>query len=88
MEYFKMQELPKVATDLNGNEESFSVPVLVFDETEPTFCEIGHYNFDTNSWSHFGENSMKLICWCYLPNPTEFLKGKNFNSVLHDGYRP
>ena len=83
-----MQELPKVATDLNGNEESFSVPVLVFDEKEPTFCEIGHYNFDTNSWSHFGENSMKLICWCYLPNPTEFLKGKNFKSVQHDGYRP
>lgn len=83
-----MQEFPKVSTDLKGNEESFSVPVLVFDESEPTFCEIGHYNFDTKSWSHFGENSMKLICWCYLPNPTEFLKCKNFKSVIHDGYRP
>lgn len=82
-EFKPMNKFPKQAKG-----EYFSVPVLVFDENDNDFCEIGHYNFDTQSWSHFGENSMKLICWCYLPNPKEFLKSKNWISVEHDGYRP
>lgn len=88
MSFHKMQDFPKQATDLKGNLESFSIPVLVFDKDEPNFCEIGHYNFDTKTWSHFGENSMKLICWCYLPNPSIFLKNNNLEYVLHEWYRP
>jgi len=80
-----MQELPKQAKN-----EHFSVAVLVYDENDPTFCEIGHYNFDTKQWSHFGENSMKLICWCYLPSSSDFLilNKEVLKSVTHEGYRP
>lgn len=88
MEFYKMQTHPKQATDFLGNLEDFSVPVLVFDKSDLNFCEIGHYNFDTKEWSHFGENSMKLICWCYLPNPSEFVENNNLEYVLHEGYRP
>ena len=84
----RMQEIPKRATDLAGNFEDFSVPVLVFDKSEHNFCEIGYYNFDTKEWSHFGENSMRLICWCYLPNPSEFIKNNRLEYVLHKGYCP
>lgn len=86
--FFPMQEIPKKATDLLGRFEDFSVPILVFDKSEPNFCEIGHYNFDTKEWSHFGENSMKLICWCYLPDPSDFIKNNELEYVLHEGYRP
>jgi hypothetical protein len=88
MEFFSMQVLPRTAQDLLGKFEDFSVPVLVFDKSDSNFCEIGHYNFDTKQWSHFGEISMKLICWCYLPDPSEFIKNNNLEYVLHEGYRP
>jgi hypothetical protein len=88
-EFHSMQKIPKQATDLNGNIEPFSVAVLVYDDTEHPFCEIGHYNFDTGTWSHFGEGSMHLICWCYLPDPTEFRRNNpDLKSVIHEGYRP
>jgi len=84
--FYKMQDLPKVATDLKGNKEPFSVPVLVFDKDTPTFCNIGHYNFDTETWNHFGEDSMLLICWCYIPDPTDFVRDTDLEFVLHDGF--
>jgi len=88
MEFYNMQTFPKVATDLKGNKENFSVPVLVFDEENPDYFEIGHYNFDSKEWNHLGDVSIKLICWCYPPNPTEFLKEfNNWKSEKHIGYR-
>ncbi len=86
--FYPMQMIPNQATDLEGNKENFSVSVLVFDMSDNIFCEIGYYNFDTKTWNHFGENSMKLICWCYLPDPREFIKNNKLEYVLHDGYRP
>ena len=88
MEFKSMQELPKRVYDLNGNAEYFSVPVLVYDEDAPCYCEIGYYNFDSKEWAHFGQKSMRLICWCKIPNPTEFVKSNNLISVTHEGYRP
>lgn len=84
MKFYSMQEKPKVATNLYGESELFSVPVLVFESEE--FCEIGHYNFDTKEWSHFGDNSMQLICWCYIPNPKDFIKNNKLKWVKHTGY--
>ena len=88
MEFYNMQTLPKRSYDLVGNPEDFSVTVLVFSEDEPTHAELGFYNFDTEAWSHFGDFSMMLICWCYLPDPTEFLKDKDFVAIEHEGYLP
>jgi hypothetical protein len=87
VQFYSMNCFPEKAKDLKGNKECFSVPVLVFDEDYPTFCELGNYNFDTGKWSHFGDNSMKLICWCFLPNPTDYIKNNKLYSVKHEGYR-
>ena len=87
-QFYNMQRLPKVAKGINGQPQEFSVPVLLFDKDDPTFCEIGHYDFKNKTWTHFGEMSLKLICWCYIPNPTNFLKNKEFEYVIHEGYRP
>lgn len=88
IEFYPMQQLPKVAKDLLGNEEDFSVTVLVFDKDEPEFCELGFYDFELKEWCVYGELSIDLICWCYPPSPVEFLKDKDFVSVRHHGYRP
>jgi len=86
MAFHKMQELPARATDLKGNIEEFSVSVLVYDKDEPTWCEKGYYNFDFETWSHFGDASMKLICWSDIPDATDFVESNNLEFVLHDGY--
>jgi hypothetical protein len=85
--FHKMQEFPKRAEGSRGFEEDFSIAVLVYDEDQPTFCEIGHYNFDVQKWSHFGDSSMKLICWCEIPDAIEFINKNNLESVEHVGFR-
>ncbi len=85
-EFRPMHELPNRAKDLKGNLEKFSVPVLVFSEHDPSYFEIGYYNFDTETWNHFGDVSIRLICWCEIPNPTEFAGNNKLSYVLHEGY--
>lgn len=84
--FYPMQKLPEVSKDLLGNIEPFSETVLVFEEKDPTYCEPGWYNFDTGKWQHHGDFSMKLICWCNLPDATEFVNNNKLTHVLHEGY--
>ncbi|MDP3443094.1 MAG: hypothetical protein Q8T08_09580 [Ignavibacteria bacterium] len=77
-EYFKMQQIPKRAKRFNVDDEEFSVSVLVFNAEDPTHAEIGFYDFDTSKWSHLGDTEIEMICWCYMPDPTDFLKDKDF----------
>lgn len=79
--FFKMQHFPPQQKD-----ELFSETVLVFDESDNTFCDLGYYDFEKSEWVVLGDMSMNLICWCHLPDPTEFIKTKNFKSVTHRGY--
>lgn len=79
--FFKMQHFPE-----QEKGETFSKTVLVFDESENTFCDLGYYDFEKSEWVVLGDMSMKLICWCYLPDPTEFLKTKNYKIETHRGY--
>lgn len=85
-EFFPMQKLPEVSKDFLGNIEPFTESVLVFDEKDPSFCEIGWYNFDVGMWQHDGDFSMKLICWCNIPDATQFTKYNSLIPVLHQGY--
>jgi hypothetical protein len=67
--------------------EQFSVSVIVYNAIDPTYCEIGFYNYDLKTWSHFGENCIGLICWCFLPNPEAFLdQNKHLIPVFPEGY--
>jgi len=65
---------------------SYSKTVLVFGEKRQ-FVELGFYDFESKQWSHFGEDSFLLKCWCYVPNPENYLKANNPVSVKHAGYR-
>lgn len=79
--FCKMQHFP----DKVKNEE-FSKTVLIFDENDNEFADLGFYDFEKSEWVVLGDMSFKMICWCYLPNPSEFLKTKNYKSDTHRGY--
>lgn len=79
--FFKMQHFPN---QVEG--ETFSETVLIFDQTDNSFCDLGYYDFEKSEWVVFGDMSFKMICWCYTPNPSEFLKTKVFTSEKHRGY--
>jgi len=81
--FYKMQEYPRLVKG-----EDFSETVIVFNEDDYSYCELGYYDFKDKEWNIFSEMSIKLICWCYPPNPKEFLNGKNFSAETHIGYRP
>ena len=81
-EFFKMQDFP---TQVEG--ETFSKTVLVYDEGENDFCELGYYDFVKEEWNVFGDMSMRLICWCYPPNPSEFINSQKLKHEIHNGYR-
>ena len=67
--------------------EDFSKTVIIFSEdTEDGYFDIGYYDFENSDWVIFGDMSFRMICWCYAPNPVEFLKGKNLKSAEHRGY--
>ena len=79
--FYSMQDFPEKEPD-----EKFSKTVIVFSADENTFCDLGFYDFETNEWAILGDISMKLICWCYIPNPAAFLKGKDLKWEKHRGY--
>jgi hypothetical protein len=81
--FFKMQSFPH---PVEG--ETFSETVLVFDEKDNAFAELGFYDFESKEWAILRDMSMRLVCWCYLPHPKEFLSKQSFISVIHRGYRP
>lgn len=82
-QFYPMTEIPP---QVDG--EWFSETVLVYDRAEPTFAALGFYNFDTEMWSHFHEESMQLICWTFIPNPTEFVnQNPQLEWVRHTGYQ-
>lgn len=81
MIFRSMQELPEKETG-----EQHSKTVLVFDKEDTSFFDLGFYDFETNQWNVFGDMSMKLICWCYAPNPDIFIKNNNLTHELHSGY--
>lgn len=82
--FYKMQDYPEQEAG-----EGFSKTVLVFSEDEDTpYGEIGYYDFEEKQWHIFGDFSLKLMCWCYMPNPISFIKSNTLEGCFHAGYRP
>lgn len=80
--FYQMQHFPQ---PVKG--ENFSKTVLIFDEQDNTFCDLGYYDFEKSEWHILGDMSFNMVCWCYIPNPAAFLKTKDFSSMKHYGYR-
>jgi hypothetical protein len=84
-EFHIMQEVPRVQKDCSGVEEPYSESVFIYSEDFDMWT-IGWFNFDMDEWSHSGEESMKLTCWCYPPSPIAFIKDRQPLAVTHTGY--
>lgn len=80
--FFTMQQFP---TQEPG--ETFSKTVLIYNKEDNSFCDLGYYDFETSEWAILGDMSMKLICWCYIPDASTFINGKELKEELHRGYR-
>jgi len=84
--FYPMNKLPEISVD----DSTFSRTVLVYDKTsnDHIFENLGYYDFESSEWVHFGDESMNLICWCYVPDPKEYINQKKLKTVIHRGYRP
>lgn len=81
VEFFTMQQFPT-----QEPVETFSKTVLIYNKEDHSFCDLGYYDFETSEWAILGDMSMKLICWCYIPDASTFINGKELKEELHRGY--
>lgn len=81
-QYFPMSQRPKPSEDV----PEWSETVIVYDE-DADLHDFGYFDFNEDEWHVLGMASMKLKCWCYLPEPDKEAI-KNFETTTHVGYRP
>jgi len=81
MVFYSMRKYPKRETKY----DRYSKTVLVFDSNQE-IVELGYYDFYLKKWGHFGQTSLLLNCWSYVPDPSGFLEGKSWKPVKHLGY--
>jgi hypothetical protein len=67
------------------SDTSFSKTVIIYGE-KPDIVELGFYDFEQGQWSHFGNNSFLLKCWCYIPDPGQVRRKKEWESIIPKGY--
>lgn len=79
--FYPMSELPVPDKD----DESFSETVLVYGNKRG-FVELGYFDFEDESWYHFGSDSFLLKCWCYVPKPGQHLL-TDWSLVKHKDYK-
>ncbi|MEO0528685.1 MAG: hypothetical protein AAFZ89_15745 [Bacteroidota bacterium] len=84
--FFSMDRLP----EKSANDPSVSRIVIVYDKThnKDLLHNLGYYDFEISEWNHFGKESMQLICWCYVPNPSKFISLNDFEIALPRVYIP
>lgn len=81
--FYPMSELPVPDKD----DESFSETVLVYGNKRG-FVELGYFDFEDESWYHFGSDSFLLKCWCYVPHPDpKHLNDQEWPLIKHQGYQ-
>lgn len=81
--FHSMSELP----ERDQADHSFSKTVLVYNK-HLNITELGYFDFEDECWCHFGMDSFLLKCWCYLPDPTEWIREHpEWPVVKHRGYR-
>lgn len=58
--------------------EPFSALVLVYDESDSRYFDLGYYDFEEKRWRLLNEESMNLKCWCHVPDPSEYLTDNKY----------
>jgi len=86
--FHPMWKKPKPSKD----DETKSVTVLLY-EINPvtkitTDKDLGYFDFESGEWSVLGDFSMELYCWTDIPDPSEFVKYKDWKIVYHKEFRP
>jgi len=79
--FYPMSEIP--ARD--QSDVSFSKTVIIYND-KLNFVDLGYFDFEEGQWSHFGENSFLLKCWCYIPKPLE-IEDEKWEIVIPKGYK-
>lgn len=80
IDFYPMNQPPEISEG-----DSFSKTVIVYDE-DLEYSDLGFFDFESSQWHIFGEFSMNLKCWCYIPN-VDTEKVKSFKTSTHHGYR-
>lgn len=69
------------------DDERISEIVLVYEIDPVTEIlvdkDLGYFNFEVSEWYVLGGFEMNLICWSEIPNPENFIKGKEWKVVNH-----
>ncbi|MNK10875.1 hypothetical protein D3C87_289070 [compost metagenome] len=79
--FYPMSELP--AKD--ESDASFSKTVIIYNN-KLNFVDLGYFDFEEGQWSHFGENSFLLKCWCYIPTPL-VIEDEKWEIIAPKGYQ-
>lgn len=80
--FYPMTEIP-IADE---SDSTFSKTVIIYGEKQQ-FVELGYYDFEEKTWSHFGQNIFLLKCWCYIPESLEAIKNNEWKSLPPKGYK-
>jgi len=75
-EFYSMEEIPP-----RDGEEDFSIWVIVYDESDSSYYNIGFYDYEDQVWTAFTDEPMLLKCWCFAPDPSPFWDKKKFKTV-------
>ena len=81
IQFYPMSHRPQPSKDV----PEWSVTVLVY-EAEHDYQEFGYFDFKQDLWHVLGQDSMKLKCWCYIPQPNQD-SIKDFKITTHHRYR-
>ena len=75
--FYPMTTLPP----RDGNED-LSIWVIVYDENDSGYYNLGYYDYEAQEWNAVTEEPMHLKCWCFAPDPSPYWNGKEFKSIF------
>lgn len=75
--FYTMEEIPP-----RDGEEDISIWVIVYDERDKFYYNIGFYDFEDKAWNVISDEPMLLKCWCFAPDPSTIWNKKKFKTFI------
>lgn len=82
IEFYPMTERPA----LDESDVSFSKTVIIFGE-KFNIVTLGYFDFEINEWSQFSDSNFLLMCWCYIPEPSNVYLNTNWSPIAPKAYK-